>query len=265
MQWLEYSFYYYENLQSYSGSGISDLDGYIFSNISEDNVNNHFLKSILPVYRPATIQELNEFTSWSYGSYFKTIRIACCSFIPWAISRYSQNSGHMRKCKVKDFSELANEFDIVFNCTGFGSKYLCSDRNMVPIRGQLIEMHAPWITKFYYRDFDTFIVPLGNGNITLGTSKDYENYDLSINKRDSESIIERCASVVPSIRRAKIIKEWVGLRPHRHILRIEIEKRQDLIIVHNYGHGGFGITSAPGTVNYAIGEFRKLHLYNSKL
>lgn len=38
-QWLEYSFYYYENLQSYSGSGISDLDGYIFSNISEDNVN----------------------------------------------------------------------------------------------------------------------------------------------------------------------------------------------------------------------------------
>lgn len=91
-------------------------------------------------------------------------------------------------------------------------------------------MHAPWITKFYYRDFDTFIVPLGNGNITLGTSKDYENYDLSINKRDSESIIERCASVVPSIRRAKIIKEWVGLRPHRHILRIEIEKRQDLIV-----------------------------------
>lgn len=45
------------------------------------------------------------------------------------------------KQKVGDFHELENDYDVVFNCTGMGSKYLCDDRHMVPIRGQLIKVY----------------------------------------------------------------------------------------------------------------------------
>ena len=31
-------------------------------------------------------------------------------------------------------------------------------------------------------------------------------------------------------------------------------------IVHNYGHGGFGITMAPGTCYQAVEDFRRYHL-----
>lgn len=49
--------------------------------------------------------------------------------------------------KVSNLSELENDYDVVFNCTGMGSKYLCDDRHMVPIRGQLIKVYI--LTKLY--------------------------------------------------------------------------------------------------------------------
>ena len=42
------------------------------------------------------------------------------------------------------------------------------------------------------------------------------------------------------------MREWVGLRPGRPTVRLDAEVRQlgsrQLRIVHNYGHGGAGIT-----------------------
>lgn len=36
-------------------------------------------------------------------------------------------------------------------------------------------------------------------------------------------------------------------------------------VIHNYGHGGYGVTSAPGTAKYAVELLRKTLLGNSKL
>ena len=50
--------------------------------------------------------------------------------------------------KINDFTELESDYDVVFNCTGMGSKYLCDDRHMVPIRGQLIKVIFWKLTTF---------------------------------------------------------------------------------------------------------------------
>ncbi len=39
---------------------------------------------------------------------------------------------------------------------------------------------------------------------------------------------------------------WAGLRPYRDPLRLESELLEGKLIVHNYGHGGSGITLAMG-------------------
>lgn len=39
--------------------------------------------------------------------------------------------------KLADFS--ASDFEAVFNCTGLGAKQLCSDNQIVPIRGQVVK------------------------------------------------------------------------------------------------------------------------------
>ena len=50
---------------------------------------------------------------------------------------------------------------------------------------------------------------------------------------------------------SEVVSEWVGLRPGRPTVRLETELRaaaspssgqKSLKIVHNYGHGGAGIT-----------------------
>lgn len=49
--------------------------------------------------------------------------------------------------RLADFS--ATEFEAIFNCTGLGSKRLCNDNKMVPIRGQIMKGVFWFLTKQY--------------------------------------------------------------------------------------------------------------------
>lgn len=53
-------------------------------------------------------------------------------------NRYKAAGGELRKVTLTEFADLENEYNVVFNCAGFGAKYLCNDRHVVPIRGQLL-------------------------------------------------------------------------------------------------------------------------------
>lgn len=76
--------------------------------------------------------------------------------------------------------------------------------------------------------------------------------------QDKQRILEGCCRILPSLRNAEIVSDWAGLRPYREPLRIELEQvslkgsSQRLPVVHNYGHGGSGLTLAWGTAGDAI-------------
>lgn len=92
---------------------------------------------------------------------------------------------------------------------------------------------------------------------------------MEINKYDGLNIKERCESLVPSIKGAKLVSQKVGLRPHRDPVRVEKEikmyNNRKMKIIHNYGHGGYGVTTAPGTALYAVELVRESLAGNSKL
>lgn len=128
---------------------------------------------------------------------------------------------------------------------------------MVPIRGQIIKVKAPWIRTAFYADLDTYILPGFDGIVTLGGTRQYESYNLNIDKYDSLAIRERCEALLPSLKSAPAVREAVGLRPHRSTVRVEFEITKDsdgnqLSCVHNYGHGAYGVTTSPGTAKYAV-------------
>lgn len=158
--------------------------------------------------------------------------------------RFEQNDGKVVKKQVEKLTEFnGKEYDAVFNCTGLGAQKLCNDVKMVPIRGQIIKVRAPWVKTAFYADYDTYILPGFGGIVTLGGTRSYESYNMQIDKYDSLSIRERCESLVPSLAKATVVREAVGLRPYRSSVRVESELIQDsfgqaLRIVHNYGHGG---------------------------
>ncbi len=59
------------------------------------------------------------------------------------------------------------------------------------------------------------------------------------------------------VSRDRIIREVVGLRPYRpEGFRVEAERVGNKLLVHNYGHGGAGITLSWGTASLAVGLAR---------
>lgn len=183
-------------------------------------------------------------------------------------SRFLRNGGRIVSQKIDSFQEVAGKYDVVVNCTGLGAKKLCTDFKLVPIRGQVIKVKAPWVKTAFYADYDTYIIP-GFQGVTLGGCRNFDSYNTEVCRHDSAAIRERCEALLPSLKGAPVIREAVGLRPHRDPVRVEPEvvgvTGGHLKVVHNYGHGGYGVTTSPGTAIYATKLVTEMVKSNSKL
>ena len=60
--------------------------------------------------------------------------------------------------------------------------------------------------------------------VTLGGSRWMGNACTEVDPHESASIWERCVRVVPSLARAQVQRQWVGLRPFRCPVRTELEQ-----------------------------------------
>uniref|UniRef100_A0A2M4BTA6 Putative d-aspartate oxidase n=1 Tax=Anopheles marajoara TaxID=58244 RepID=A0A2M4BTA6_9DIPT len=273
-KWISDAYSYWDELRKTSYSvkaGVCQMSGYIFSSRDPAIVRNHYIEKVVPVYRAATEPELRLCPGeWKYGSFFTTILAECRLYQPWATERFLENGGQIVKVdSLNSFRELhGSKYDVVVNCTGLGAKRLCSDHKLVPIRGQITKVRAPWVKTAFYADFDTYVIP-GFEGVTLGGCRNYDSYNTDVCRHDAAAIRERCESLLPSLKSAPILREAVGLRPHRDPVRVEIELLASpngaLRVVHNYGHGGYGVTTAPGTAKYAVQFVCDALKSNSKL
>lgn len=131
---------------------------------------------------------------------------------------------------------------------------------MLPLRGQIVRVHAPHVRNAMYVDFDTYLIPVGRaGELVLGGCRQYENYSRELCAHDRAAIVERCERACEGVRAAPVLREQCGLRPHRAAVRVECERlpaastaTESMLVVHNYGHGGYGVTMGPGTARYAV-------------
>ncbi|XP_066253963.1 D-aspartate oxidase [Euwallacea similis] len=271
-KWMRDSYDYWDNLRrSREGidAGIIELSGYIFSSQYPEIVRNRFLEKVCPIYRAATPDELTLCPgNWKYGSFFTTVLTQSSYYIPWTLTQFKRNGGLVLNQKIENLGQVGLNYDVIVNCTGLGAKFLCNDHQLVPIRGQVTKVKAPWLKTFFYGDLDTYIIP-GVDSVTLGGCRQYESWDTDVNKYDILRIKEQCETLLPSLKGAKVIGHKVGLRPHRNVVRVEKEIRKfngkNIKVVHNYGHGGYGVTTAPGTSLYACELVQEILAGNSKL
>lgn len=255
-RWINNSWHYWNDLlKSSEGSraGVMSVSAYIFSKTSEHITRNHMIEDLLPIYRPATQKELNMCgDGWKYGSYFVSLLVSCEKHLPWATQQFIEKGGKIVEKKIDSITSLSGSYDLVFNCAGLGAKFLCSDHDLVPLRGQVIKVRAPWLKSAYYGDYDTYIIPGFDGIATLGGVRQYDSYNLEVCRHDSAAILERCCELVPALKDAEVVAEKVGLRPHRVPVRVEAEVCGGQKVVHCYGHGGYGVTCAPGSAMHAV-------------
>lgn len=140
---------------------------------------------------------------------------------------------------------------VVINCSGLGARQLVPDASMRPIRGQIVVVENPGIDEWFLAtDPDsgaaTYVLPQPYG-LLLGGTSDEDAWDTRADPATAVSIVRRCARVRPELAQARVLEHRVGLRPYRPSVRLETERLANgSLCVHNYGHGGAGVTVSWG-------------------
>jgi D-amino-acid oxidase len=148
--------------------------------------------------------------------------------------------------KISSLAEVTGTADTVVNCAGLGARWLVPDESVRPVRGQLVVVANPGIHEFFAEHTEdvselTYLLPQGD-HIVLGGSADDDQTERVADPAVAQGIVDRCAEIEPALRGARILQHRVGVRPTRPRIRVE----RDGDVVHNYGHGGSGVSLSWG-------------------
>ena len=121
---------------------------------------------------------------------------------------------------------------------------------MHAVRGQHVVVTNPGLEHFFMEgppgasEWASF-VPHG-AHVVLGGVAQPDVWDTEPDAAIADRILARCRSVEPRLAEAEVIEHRVGLRPQRDVVRVEEERIAGARCIHNYGHGGLGVTLSWG-------------------
>ena len=171
-------------------------------------------------------------------------------YLSYLMDRFAASGGSVRRHAISSLDEVAGDARVVINCVGLGARDLVGDISMQPIRGQVIRVRNPSLKRFILDEDNpegvTYIVPRSHDCILGGTAEEGE-WDLEPDPETAKGILRRCTQLEPRLADAEVLEHRVGLRPGRPAIRLEREEGPDGVpIIHNYGHGGSGVTLSWG-------------------
>jgi D-amino-acid oxidase len=176
--------------------------------------------------------------------------------LAWLRDRLVKAGGEVEVREVTDLAAVPAA--VVVNCAGLGARSLVPDPAVRPVRGQLVVVENPGITTWltcvdHSSAASTYVIPQPYGLILGGTAEE-DDWSLEPDPATAAAIVGRCAAVRPEIAAARVLDHRVGLRPARDAVRLERRPLPDgRALVHNYGHGGAGVTVAWGCARQAAG------------
>lgn len=156
---------------------------------------------------------------------------------------------------VGDLAEAAEHAATVVNCAGIAARELARDPALQAVRGEhVVENHGlqelvmeepidrEWACFFPHDD-----------RVVLGGTAQPDDWNLDPDPAGARGILERCAQIEPRLKDARVIEHQVGLRPFRPIIRVEREHLDAGTLIHNYGHGGSGVSLSWGCARDVTG------------
>ncbi|MGY0057138.1 FAD-dependent oxidoreductase [Streptomyces sp. LZ34] len=211
----------------------------------------------VPGLRPARREELPE--GWTHGLRARIPVVDMSTHLGYLRRRLEAAGGSVEQRAVTTWAEAAREAPLVVNCTGLGARDLVPDAEVRPVQGQLVIVENPGVDEWFVSadpgSADTlYVLPQPYGVILGGTARE-DVWDLTPDPATAEAIVARCARAVgPRLADARVIGHRVGLRPARSRVRLEADTAVGGVrLVHNYGHGGAGVTVAWGCAEEAAG------------
>ncbi|MFF4610020.1 FAD-dependent oxidoreductase [Streptomyces albidoflavus] len=202
----------------------------------------------LPGFRPCKQTELP--AGFTAGYRFTVPLIDMPTYLDYLLRRLDAVGGTVERRHLTSLTD-ADMAPVIVNCAGLGAKDLVPDPDLRPIRGQHVVVTNPGLTEFFSEDTGLSpdllcFYPHGDTVVLGGTAVDGEG-DLASDDSAAADILARCAKVEPLLAEARVLEHRIGARPTRATVRVEADRQEDgRLVVHNYGHGGAGVTLSWG-------------------
>ncbi|MEW1654586.1 FAD-dependent oxidoreductase [Streptomyces sp. NPDC093707] len=178
-------------------------------------------------------------------------------FLRYLERRLAAAGGTVQARPVASLAEAAEGALAVVNCSGLGARELVPDPGVQPVQGQLVIVENPgvreWFTAAEAGAVETaYVLPQPFGLVLGGTAREGA-WSREPDPAVAEAIVARCARYFPEVARARVLAHRVGLRPARPTVRLAAERLPDgTVCVHNYGHGGAGVTVSWGCADEVL-------------
>lgn len=171
-------------------------------------------------------------------------------YLGYLADRLLEAGGKLDAGTVTSLDEVSTHAPIAVNCAGAGACQLVPDPRVTPTRGQLVVVDNPGLDTFLAEETGAspdmaYIIPHGD-RLLLGSSAEAGNADLNPDRQTADAIVRRCAELAPAVEGARIRAHRVGVRPVRSHVRVELQRLDGCHLIHNYGHGGAGVTLSWG-------------------
>ncbi|MDC0714551.1 FAD-dependent oxidoreductase [Stigmatella sp. ncwal1] len=203
--------------------------------------------SSVPGFRRATPEERPP--GYSEGYAFEVPVIEMPRYLPFLQERFRELGGPLHLREVHSLEEAWSEAPTVINCTGLGARTLVGDDALFPIRGEVLRVSPSPTRRFFIDESEArgmaYIIPRTTDCILGGTAEGGVE-SLTPHATEAEGILSRCRRLLPEGTLLNVVEHRVGLRPGRPSVRLEAEHVQERRVIHNYGHGGAGVTLSWG-------------------
>jgi D-amino-acid oxidase len=217
---------------------------------SDEQLRTDFWWSSLPRMDFGRLQPHELPSGYADGIRFTAPVIRTPTYLPYLQEKLAQLGVAIRIQQIDRFEDLLPQSTLIVNCTGLGSADLCQDASMYPAQGQIAVVQCDGINEVIAGTWDAqrplYIIPRGP-DIVLGGTFVVDGRNTTPDESATRDIRSRCEKLVPTLANAKLITSKAGLRPCRQAgPRLELERRGPQTIIHNYGHGGAGVTISWG-------------------
>jgi len=183
-------------------------------------------------------------------------------YLEWLVARLAGGGVALERRRLRDLAEAAELAPVVVNATGLGAGELCADAAVLPARGRIVLVANPGLetsVRDEHHPAGTAYVHPRSRDVVLGGTFELGEWETGPDPRVAREIVARCTELVPELAGAPVLGERAGLRPVRRGGPRVGADPQPLSgaarMIHNYGHGGAGVTLSWGCASSVLVDF----------
>jgi D-amino-acid oxidase len=207
---------------------------------------------LIPDLRPADPAEVPE--GYRHGFRARMPLVDMPRYLDYLTERLVAAGGEIEIRALGSLDEAGRAAPVVVNCSGLGARDLAGDREVHPVFGQHVVLTNPGLDTVFMElsqepEWTSFFPHAAR--VVCGSISVAGRWDTAADPAVSERILQRCRRAEPRLRDAQVIDVVTGLRPGRPAVRVEAEAPGAVRYVHNYGHGGNGVSLSWGCAREA--------------